>query len=120
MDWKNLADEPGRIDAQTRVFQESESFRYFTARAGFDIPTLKSQDLVALPAQVGSISDVGCGTAVNLARAADLMHARRAVGVEPNQQTVEALRANHRSDSRLSFLQLPLIAFRSTRVLLIW
>lgn len=88
---------------QTHIFQESESFRYFTARAGFDIPTLKDEDLVALPAQVDSMLDVGCGTAVNLAHVADLLSARRAVGVEPNQQTVEALRINHRDDSRLSF-----------------
>jgi SAM-dependent methyltransferase len=90
-------------DSQTRVFEESESFRYFTARAGFDIPTLKSEDLVALPEQVDSVLDVGCGTAVNLAHVADLLSARLAVGVEPNPQTVEALRINHRDDSRLSF-----------------
>ncbi len=93
----------GHSDSQTRVFEESESFRYFTARAGFDIPTLKSEDLVALPAQADSVLDVGCGTAVNLAHVADLLSARLAVGVEPNPQTVEALRINHRDDSRLSF-----------------
>lgn len=90
-------------DGQTRVFQESESFRYFNARAGFEIPTLKEEDLVALPAQVDSVLDVGCGTAVNLAHVADLLGARRAVGVEPNPNTVEALRTRHSDDSRLSF-----------------
>jgi len=90
-------------DSQTRVFEDSESFRYFTARAGFDIPTLKSEDLTALPRQVASVLDVGCGTGINLAHVAELLHAQRAVGVEPNQQTVNALRSNHRSDTRLSF-----------------
>jgi len=90
-------------DSQTRVFEDSESFRYFTARAGFDIPTLKSEDLIALPRQVASVLDVGCGTGINLAHFADLLHSQRAVGVEPNQQTVNALRTNHRSDTRLSF-----------------
>lgn len=90
-------------DGQTRVFQESESFRYFNARAGFEIPTLKEEDLVALPAHVDSALDVGCGTAVNLAHVADLLGARQAVGVEPNQHTVEALRTRHSDDPRLSF-----------------
>jgi SAM-dependent methyltransferase len=94
---------PACSDNQTHVFAESESFRYFTARAGFDLPTLKSEDLVAVPEQVGSVLDVGCGTAVNLAHVADVLHARRAVGVEPNPQTVEALQVNYRDDPRLSF-----------------
>lgn len=95
--------ESRRSDSQTHVFQESESFRYFTARQGFDIPTLKSEDLAALPTHVDSILDVGCGTAINLAHVTDLLGAKQAVGVEPNQQTVEALRINHSDDRRLSF-----------------
>lgn len=90
-------------DHQTQVFADSESFRYFNARAGFDIPTLKREDLEALPDNVAHVLDVGCGTGINLAHVADLLHAERAVGVEPNQDTVNALRSNHRGDHRLSF-----------------
>ena len=90
-------------DDQTRVFQESESFRYFSAREGFEIPTLKEEDFVALPAHINSVLDVGCGTAVNLAHVADLFATQQAVGVEPNQRTVEALRTRYSDDRRLSF-----------------
>ena len=90
-------------DDQTRVFQESESFRYFNSREGFEIPTLKREDLVALPAHVDSVLDVGCGTAVNLAHVTDLLGAQQAVGIEPNKHTVEALRTSHSEDPRLSF-----------------